>query len=103
MTIIATTTLPLKVRQTASTKRANKRAAAKSYTNEHNHFLCSEQAYLQQAQQVKAANVGLYGIGAQCHFGNEEQPDEGGIKVSPRHVVWLVGLTRSSLTKVASR
>ena len=47
-------------------------------------YLCAEQAYLEQTQQVKAANVGLYGIGAQCHFGNEEQPDEGGIKVSPR-------------------
>nr|KAG5703551.1 hypothetical protein BaRGS_020185 [Batillaria attramentaria] len=32
-------------------------------------------AYVDQAKRLKAANVGLYGLGAQCHFWNEEQPD----------------------------
>jgi len=36
--------------------------------------------YLAQARQVKSANVGLYGLGAQCHFGDEEEPDANGIK-----------------------
>ncbi|XP_076443038.1 anti-sigma-I factor RsgI6-like [Babylonia areolata] len=36
--------------------------------------------YLHQAQQFKSANVGLYGLGAQCHFGDEENPDTNGIK-----------------------
>ncbi|KAK7107886.1 hypothetical protein V1264_015724 [Littorina saxatilis] len=35
--------------------------------------------YLHMAQQFKNANVGLYGIGAQCHFGNEEEPNAGAI------------------------
>nr|QGJ04027.1 cellulase [Rapana venosa] len=36
--------------------------------------------YLQQAQQFKGAGVGLYGLGAQCHFGVEEDPDVNGVK-----------------------
>ncbi|PVD26376.1 hypothetical protein C0Q70_14050 [Pomacea canaliculata] len=40
----------------------------------------STNAYLQQGKQVKAANVGLYGLGAQCHFGEETNPDPAGIK-----------------------
>ncbi|PVD26374.1 hypothetical protein C0Q70_14048 [Pomacea canaliculata] len=36
--------------------------------------------YREQAKQFKAANVGLYGIGVQCHFGNEELPDAGAIR-----------------------
>ncbi|KAK7105034.1 uncharacterized protein [Littorina saxatilis] len=31
--------------------------------------------YLVQGQRFKAANVGLYGMGVQCHFGNEVDPD----------------------------
>ncbi|XP_076467138.1 uncharacterized protein LOC143298224 [Babylonia areolata] len=31
--------------------------------------------YLRQAREVKNANVGLYGMGAQCHFGDEEEPN----------------------------
>nr|KAG5714607.1 hypothetical protein BaRGS_007053 [Batillaria attramentaria] len=37
-------------------------------------------AYLAQALQFKAANVWLYGLGVQCHFGNEEEPDQDAIK-----------------------
>nr|ACC86116.1 multi-functional cellulase [Ampullaria crossean]AHB33335.1 multi-functional cellulase [Ampullaria crossean] len=33
--------------------------------------------YLRQGQQFKAANVGLYGLGAQCHFGDESDPEPG--------------------------
>lgn len=36
-------------------------------------------AYLAQTQQFKNANVGLYGIGVQCHFGNEEEPNAAAI------------------------
>nr|KAG5712883.1 hypothetical protein BaRGS_007480 [Batillaria attramentaria] len=35
----------------------------------------STDEYLRQARQFKAANVGLYGLGAQTHFGDEQQPD----------------------------
>nr|KAG5711832.1 hypothetical protein BaRGS_026273 [Batillaria attramentaria] len=31
--------------------------------------------YLNQARRVKAANVGLYGLGVQCHFGANQNPD----------------------------
>ncbi|KAK7506841.1 hypothetical protein BaRGS_00001692, partial [Batillaria attramentaria] len=34
-----------------------------------------EMDYLQQARRVKAANVGLYGLGVQCHFGENHNPD----------------------------
>ncbi|XP_041350675.1 anti-sigma-I factor RsgI6-like [Gigantopelta aegis] len=37
-------------------------------------------AYLTQALQFKAANVGLYGIGAQCHFNGGVVPDLNVIK-----------------------
>ena len=40
-----------------------------------------KQDYLAQAKQFKAANVGLYGIGVQCHFGNEQEPNAAVIKV----------------------
>lgn len=36
------------------------------------------------AQEFKAANVGLSGIGAQSHFGDETNPDPVAIKVSLR-------------------
>ncbi|PVD26633.1 hypothetical protein C0Q70_14311 [Pomacea canaliculata] len=39
----------------------------------------STDAYLEQAKHFKAANVGLYGLGAQCHFGNEAEPDTNAI------------------------
>ena len=45
------------------------------------------QDYAQQAQQVKAAYVGLYGMGAQCHFGVEVEPDPVLIKVRTRRVM----------------
>ncbi|XP_067664773.1 uncharacterized protein [Haliotis asinina] len=32
-------------------------------------------AYLAQAKEFKAASVGLYGIGIQCHFGKDSAPD----------------------------
>ncbi|XP_070179899.1 uncharacterized protein [Littorina saxatilis] len=35
----------------------------------------STSAYLTQAQKIKGANVGLSGMGVQCHFGNEHEPD----------------------------
>ncbi|KAK7099607.1 uncharacterized protein [Littorina saxatilis] len=31
--------------------------------------------YVIQADKFKNANVGLYGMGVQCHFGNEQKPD----------------------------
>ncbi|PVD26377.1 hypothetical protein C0Q70_14051 [Pomacea canaliculata] len=37
-------------------------------------------AYLQQGQQFKAANVSLYGLGAQCHFADEANPNVAGMK-----------------------
>nr|KAG5711835.1 hypothetical protein BaRGS_026276 [Batillaria attramentaria] len=37
-------------------------------------------AYLTQAQHFKAANVHLYGLGVQSHFGNEQEPNQGSIK-----------------------
>ncbi|KAK7104842.1 anti-sigma-I factor RsgI6-like [Littorina saxatilis] len=36
--------------------------------------------YLAQAQRFKKANVGLYGMGVQCHFGSEQEPDPTVIK-----------------------
>ncbi|XP_070190257.1 anti-sigma-I factor RsgI6-like [Littorina saxatilis] len=36
--------------------------------------------YLKQAQWFKQSNVGLYGVGCQGHFGNEEDPNPDGIK-----------------------
>ncbi|KAK7105032.1 uncharacterized protein [Littorina saxatilis] len=36
--------------------------------------------YLEQAQQVKKAGVGLSAIGVQCHFGDEVEPDISAIK-----------------------
>ena len=39
------------------------------------------QDYVRQAQQVKAAYVGLYGMGAQCHFWDEVEPNPVLIKV----------------------
>ena len=41
----------------------------------------SIQAYLSQAKRFKNANVGLYGIGVQCHFGQDQAPDPFLIKV----------------------
>ena len=40
-----------------------------------------KQDYLAEAQQFKSAGVGLYGVGVQCHFGNEMEPDAAVIKV----------------------
>ncbi|KAK7104980.1 uncharacterized protein [Littorina saxatilis] len=40
----------------------------------------STDEYLRQAQRFKAANVGLYGMGVQCHFGDERMPDPHAIK-----------------------
>ncbi|KAK7106458.1 hypothetical protein V1264_017712 [Littorina saxatilis] len=54
----------------------------KLFLNEYNVVANGEKtnAYLAQAKQVKAANVGLYGIGVQCHFGEEQNPDPDTIK-----------------------
>ncbi|KAK7103320.1 uncharacterized protein [Littorina saxatilis] len=38
-------------------------------------------AYVAQAERLKKANVGLYGLGVQCHFYNEEAPDPDLIKI----------------------
>ncbi|KAK7506844.1 hypothetical protein BaRGS_00001695, partial [Batillaria attramentaria] len=46
----------------------------------HNTQQLRNEAYLAQALQFKAANVWLYGLGVQCHFGNEEEPDQDAIK-----------------------
>ncbi|KAK7506840.1 hypothetical protein BaRGS_00001691, partial [Batillaria attramentaria] len=47
-----------------------------------NHIEETMNAYLAQAQHFKSANVGLYGIGVQCHFGNEVQPQASAIHIS---------------------
>ncbi|KAK7104256.1 anti-sigma-I factor RsgI6-like [Littorina saxatilis] len=36
--------------------------------------------YLDQAKEFKAANVGLYGMGAESHFGVDQEPDPAAIK-----------------------
>ncbi|XP_070202671.1 anti-sigma-I factor RsgI6-like isoform X2 [Littorina saxatilis] len=43
-------------------------------------FLNDYGKYLAQAKQVKAANLGLFGIGVQCHFRHEADPDPDAIK-----------------------
>ena len=54
-------------------------------------LLSTLQDYLQQAEQVKAAYVGLYGMGAQCHFGVELEPDPVLIKVGGHSIMSLTG------------
>jgi len=54
----------------------------KLFLNEYNvvSFWGATNRYLAQALQLKAANVGLYGVGAQCHFSADQDPDPNAIK-----------------------